>query len=74
MKVFKTLVNSLKKIYWKYFFLSAFIGFAFIVIMGPQFKKVYMYPQKNILNKPIFKDRTNTCYFIKKKFSRLSTS
>ena len=52
------------KISWVYFIVSAIVGFMFIFLLGPQEKKIYVYPQENTLNKSIFQDNSNTCYKI----------
>lgn len=62
MSFFSKTIKIFGKISWTYFFVSAFVGLLFIFLLGPQEKKVLVYPNDNIINKPIFQDNSNTCY------------
>lgn len=64
MSFFSNVVKIFGKISWTYFFVSAFVGFLFIYLLGPQEKKIFVYPNDNIMNKPIFQDHSKTCYKI----------
>ena len=49
------------------FILSFFIGLVFIYILGPEEKKVFLYPNpQNILN-TLYKDKADQCFQFKSK-------
>lgn len=60
-KVFKIF----KYISFKIFIFSFFIGLLFLYLMGPQNKKVYVYPSQQTVNKAIFQDKANQCFLYK---------
>ena len=52
---------------WKIFFISFVVGLMFIYVLGPENKKVYVYPNPNTIDKAIFQDKTNACFKFKEK-------
>jgi hypothetical protein len=58
MSMFKILQNLSLKI----FFISFLVGLLFLYILGPETKKVYVYPNQETVGKAIFQDKTNQCF------------
>ena len=47
-------------------FLSSFlVGLLFLYLMGPQNKKVYVYPSPQTIDKAIFQDKAQQCFLYK---------
>jgi hypothetical protein len=45
------------------FIVSFILGFIFIYILGPQTKTIYIYPSPENVNKILFKDNANNCFY-----------
>jgi len=54
-----------KYISFKYFIASFLIGLLFLYLMGPQTKKVYVYPSPQTIDKAIFQDKADQCFLYK---------
>lgn len=50
---------------FKIFIASFLIGLLFLYLMGPDRKKVYVYPSPETINKAIFQDNTKRCFLYK---------
>lgn len=57
--------HFLKYISFKYFIASFLIGLLFLYLMGPQTKKVYVYPSPQTIDKAIFQDKADQCFLYK---------
>jgi hypothetical protein len=60
-KVFKIF----KIISFKIFIVSFLIGLLFLYVMGPQNKKVYVYPSPQTVDRAIFQDKAEQCFLYK---------
>ena len=60
-KVFKIF----KYISFKIFITSFLMGLLFLYLMGPQNKKVYVYPSPQTVDKAIFQDKAEQCFLYK---------
>lgn len=49
------------------FLISFSIGLFFIYIIGPETKKVYIYPTPESVDKMLYKDKANNCFSFKQK-------
>jgi hypothetical protein len=58
MAIFKILKNLSLKI----FIVSFLVGLLFLYILGPETKKVFVYPNPETVGKAIFQDKTNQCF------------
>lgn len=60
-KVFKIF----RIISFKIFIVSFLIGLLFLYVMGPQNKKVYVYPSPQTVDRAIFQDKAEQCFLYK---------
>jgi hypothetical protein len=54
-----------KIISFKIFIVSFLIGLLFLYVMGPQNKKVYVYPSPQTVDRAIFQDKAEQCFLYK---------
>ena len=45
------------------FLISFILGFVFIYIVGPATKTIFVYPSPENVNKILFKDNANNCFY-----------
>jgi len=45
------------------FLISFTIGLLFVYLMGPEMKNIYIYPSPENVNKILFKDKANNCFY-----------
>lgn len=54
-----------KIISFKIFIASFLMGLLFLYLMGPQNKKVYVYPSPQTVDRAIFQDKAEQCFLYK---------
>lgn len=47
------------------FIISLAVGLFFVYIMGPEMKTVYIYPSPENVDKVLFKDKADNCFYFK---------
>ena len=50
------------------FLVSFAVGLFFVYILGPEMKKVYIYPSPESVNKVLFKDKADNCFYFEEEF------
>lgn len=55
-------------------FISSFIlGLLFVFILGPEMKTIYIYPTPENVNKILFKDKADNCFYFKEEIVECPT-
>lgn len=47
------------------FLVSFAVGLFFVYILGPEMKKIYVYPSPETVNNVLFKDKADNCFYFK---------
>jgi len=45
------------------FFISFVVGLFFVYVLGPEIKTVYIYPSTESVDKVLFKDKADNCFY-----------
>lgn len=45
------------------FAVSFIVGLIFVYLLGPETKKIYVYPTPENVDKVLFKDKSNSCFY-----------
>lgn len=45
------------------FFISFIVGLFFVYLWGPEIKTIYIYPSPENVEKILFKDKANNCFY-----------
>jgi hypothetical protein len=48
---------------FKIFFVSFAIGLLFVYLIGPEIKTIYIYPTPENVDKVLFKDKADNCFY-----------
>ena len=50
------------------FLISFAIGVLFVYIMGPEMKSIYIYPTPESVDKVLFKDKAENCFYFEEEY------
>ena len=50
------------------FFISFIVGLFFVYLWGPEIKTVYIYPSPENVDKFLFKDKADNCFYFEEEF------
>ncbi len=50
------------------FLISFAVGLFFVYVMGPEMKTIYIYPTPENVDKVLFKDKANNCFYFEEKY------
>jgi hypothetical protein len=58
---------------WKAFFTSFAIGLVFVYLLGSELKTIYIYPTPENVDKILFKDKADNCFYFKEEIVECPT-